>query len=182
MRRIAMSTLVLTSLTAPGQVAKASEPPPNTSRSVQPGDPLSSIAGSSNAWSVSRIETGCYLISPRRSGSSSLAIGRHATLGLGLFLVNFALAEPVGGPGEPVVIRAQDQDLTGTARRVGFRSLFVPLSDASVELSLQELQDAGRLWVMLKHTWVAHDGQGIAAALADYRRTCVADGAAPGQK
>jgi hypothetical protein len=46
-------------------------------------DPMSSLAGSQDAWSVSNTDAGCYLMSPRRTDSSRLAIGRHPKLGAG---------------------------------------------------------------------------------------------------
>lgn len=175
-RRGAMLPLLLACLTLPGGIAIASVPPPAASPASQPADPLSMLPGNSNAWSVSRIETGCYLISPRRSGSSSLAIGRNTKLGLGLFLVNLPLAVPVGGAKEPVVIRTEDTKVIGAGQVVGRGTLFVPLDDAKADLSLQELRDTGTLWVMLRHTWIAHDGHGIVAALAEYARTCTTSG------
>ncbi len=164
----------------PSETAIGYEPPPVTGSTVQPPDPMSMIPGSNNAWSVSRIATGCYLISPRRTGSSSLAIGRNIKLGLGLFLVNLPLAAPIGGPRETVVVRAEDTKVIGAGQIVGRGTLFVPLTDSDTALSLQELRDTGTLWVMLRHTWIAHDGQGILPALADYGRTCTADNARSG--
>jgi hypothetical protein len=135
-------------------------------------DPMSELAGTPESWSVSRTDAGCYLLSPHRTGSSSLAIGRHPKLGLGLFVVSFALAVPNTNNGEPVVILTEGHDLNRVGRIVGTRLLFVPLDNADVESSLQGLKDNGTLWLLLRHTWITHGGQGVAKAVAKYGQDC----------
>src|SRR5260370_571343 len=97
--------------------------PPGATRSTLPIDKLSLIEGSSDEWSVSRSDAGCYLMSPRRKSTSRLAIGRHPTLGMGLFAASFALALAGEGALEPVVIRADGREgsapLAGVMREFG---------------------------------------------------------------
>ena len=75
---------VIAGLLALPAAAHAAEAPaePRQPRSTAPMDPVSSIEGSADAWSVSQGEAGCYVISPYRKNSSRLAIGRHPSLGL----------------------------------------------------------------------------------------------------
>jgi hypothetical protein len=133
------------------------------------------IENSSDAWSVSRTEAGCYLISPRRNGASRLAIGRKPAFGTGLFVVNFALALPTGNVGEPVVVQAGGHELNKTGRAIGPELMFVPLDRAELELCLRELKDTGTLWLMVKRAWIAHGGQSVLAAVGQYSEACAAD-------
>jgi hypothetical protein len=180
-RHAAASALTLALLAAPGLTlaAGANEAVTQATASAEHNtatlmDPMSELAGSPNSWSVSRTDAGCYLLSPRRARSSSLAIGRHPTLGLGLFVVNFALAVPKENDGEPVVILTEGHDLNGIGRVVGTRLLFIPLNNANVERSLQGIKDDGTLWLMLRHSWIAHSGQGVLEAVVKYGQDCSA--------
>jgi len=144
-------------------------------------DPMSVLATTPDVWSVSRTDAGCYLISPRRTDSSSVAIGRHPTLGVGLFIVNFALSVPNANAGEPVVIQAEGGDLDRVGRIVGVRLLFVPLDSADVARSLRALKDDGLLGLVVRQTWIAHGGEKVAQAVARYSEDCAVAGA-PGSK
>jgi hypothetical protein len=178
-RNAAASALTLTWLGTAGLTGEAGAneavPPAVTSaehNSATRMDPMSELAGTPKSWSVSRTDAGCYLLSPRRTGSSSLAIGRHPKWGLGLFVVNFALSVPKENNGEPVVILTEGHGLDGMGRVVGTQLLFIPLDNAKLERGLQTLKDDGTLWLMLRHTWIAHGGQGVAEAVLKYRQDC----------
>jgi hypothetical protein len=129
---------------------------------------MSSLAGSQDAWSVSNTDAGCYLMSPRRTDSSRLAIGRHPKLGAGLFIVNFRLSVPRANAGEPVTIQAAGGDLNRLGRIVGTQLLFVPLDASDISASLLVLKQAGTLGLLIKRTWIAHGGQKAAEAIALY--------------
>ena len=146
--------------------------PPGATRSTLPIDKLSLIEGSSDEWSVSRSDAGCYLMSPRRKSTSRLAIGRHPTLGMGLFAVSFALALAGEGAVEPVVIRAGGQDLARPGRTVGANLLLVKLDATDIEACLAELREHGVLWLGMRNAWLAHGGRGVDAAVAQYGREC----------
>ena len=153
---------------------------PKPSASGKPLDPMALIEGSAEAWSVSQTEAGCYLMSPYRVEASRLAVGRHPTLGLGLFAVSLRLAVPVGGD-EPVAIQAADgQEIRRAGRMSGANVLFVPLDPAEADASLQALQDSGTLWLSVRRTWIAHGGHRVQDAVAHYVRTCAGTGRAPG--
>jgi hypothetical protein len=137
-------------------------------------DPLSLIATTPGVWSASRTDAGCYLISPRRADSSSLAIGRHPRLGTGLFVVNFALSVASANTGETVVIQAAGGDLGKSARVAGIGLLFAPLDPAEIERSLRALKDNRLLGLVIRHTWLAHGGGNIAEAIAKYETMCAA--------
>ena len=166
--------LMLKGATAP---AGAHEPPAaadtaGRSHAGPPAHPMSLIEGSRDAWSVSRTETGCFLLSASRVKASRLAIGRSPTLGLGLFAVDFALA--VHGPDatEPVDIKLDDGDLHRAGRMAGASLLLVPLSQQDVDGSLRTLATDGTLWLGVRSTWLAHGGQNVKAAVADYAKQC----------
>ena len=84
-----------------------------------PTHPMSLIEGSRDAWTVSRTETGCFLLSASRAKASRLAIGRSSALELGLFAVDFALA--VHGPNavEPVDIKLDEGEMHRAGRMAG---------------------------------------------------------------
>jgi hypothetical protein len=170
-----LAWLAATALTHAAGAAEAAPPavaPSDEHNSVILMDPVSELKGSPGSWSVSRTGAGCYLLSPRRTGSSSLAIGRHPKLGLGLFVVSFALSVPKANDGEPVVMLTEGRALNTAGRIVGVQLLFVPLDTADVESSLRELKDNSTLWLRVKHTWIAHGGQGVTAAVAQYGQNC----------
>lgn len=137
-----------------------------------PAHPMSLIEGSRGAWTVSRTETGCFLLSANRAKASRLAIGRSPTLGLGLFAVDFALA--VHGPDAPeqVDIKLDDGDLHRVGRMAGPSLLLVPLNQQDVDGSLRTLATDGTLWLGIRSTWLAHGGQNVKAAIADYTKQC----------
>lgn len=141
---------------------------------VSLNDPLSFLDGAPDAWTVSRTDAGCFLLSPRRPNTSNLAIGRHAKSGLGLFLANFGLAVPKGAEGEPVTIRAQGGDLAKAGQVTGIQLLFIPLEAAEVETGLRELTENGALWLMIRRVWIGHAGSKVAQAVAEYRQDCAA--------
>jgi hypothetical protein len=146
--------------------------PPGATRSILPLDRLSQIEGSNDEWSVSRSDAGCYLMSPRRKSTSRLAIGRHPTLGVGLFAVSFALALAGEGAVEPVVIRASGRELARPGRTVAPNLLLVKLDATEVEACLAELREQGVLWLGIRNAWLAHGGRGVDAAVAQYGREC----------
>jgi hypothetical protein len=149
-------------------------PADDAAQSTQPVDKLSMIPTSNDAWGVSDTDAGCYLLSPRQKGGSSLAIGWRADQTFGLFLVSLGMAVPTANTGEPVLIQADGRQISGSARMIGFRLFFIPLDAAATGSVLQELRDSGMLWLKVQHTWIAHGGRGLAAALASYSQTCSA--------
>ncbi len=168
---------ILLTLTATMVPACAHEPaaaPETTGKSHAgpPVHPVSLIEGSRDAWSVSRTETGCFLLSATRVKASWLAMGRSPTLGLGLFAVDFALA--VHGPDatEPVDIKLDDGDLHRAGRMAGVSLLLVPLSQQDIDASLRTLATDGTLWLGIRGAWLAHGGQNVKAAVADYAKQC----------
>jgi hypothetical protein len=181
-RRAGVTMLLLAGLAAPaaaGAVPPA-DPAPPTDAAVHPSDPLSLIPANSNTWSVSNTGAGCYLLSPRQRTGSSLAIGWRPKHEPGLFLISFALAMPATDAGEPVVVQAGGHQFEGSGRNIAFKLFFVPIDDAEMKSVLRELGDTGTLWLEVRHTWIAHGGQGLAAALASYRQACVAGGGTKG--
>ena len=167
-------------LAAPASASDAAHGPapsgPKAPGSSKPLDPMALIEGSADAWSVSRTEAGCYLMSPYRVEASRLAIGRHPTLGLGLFAVSLRLSVPLGGD-EPVAIQAVDgQELRKAGRMTGANVLFVPLDQAEAGASLRALQESGTLWLSVRRTWIAHAGHLVQDAVAHYARACAASG------
>ena len=134
----------------------------------KPADPLTLLDGNGAAWSASRTEAGCYLISPFRKNASRLAIGRHPTLGLGLFAVSLPLASEPGAV-ESVILHADDRDINASGRVVLANLVFVALDAAAVEAELAELGRAGTLWLQIRATWIMHDGDAVREAIAAYR-------------
>jgi hypothetical protein len=173
-RRLAVSILVLGCLAVPAlaQDAATADQATDPDSSGLPADPLLVVAGNTDTWTVSRTQAGCYLLSPRRRSSASLAIGWRSKQLLGLFMVSFALAVPEGNPGERVIIEADGHQLNGSGKMLGARVFFVPLNRNQLEWSLQQLHDAGTLWLKVRHTWISYGGQGLVAALAKYGTLC----------
>ena len=145
-------------------------------------DPLSLLSGTPDIWSVSRTDAGCYLLSPRRLNSSSMAIGQHPKFGRGVFLVSFGLAVQQSSTGEAVVVRTQGHELAKSGRLVGSRLLFVSLDDTEIDSILHELGTSGALWLMIHRTWISHGGAGIAAAIAKYPTECAEAHPSPAAK
>jgi hypothetical protein len=166
--------LLLTGLAAPAQAAAVSDRAMRTGGTVLPTDPLSLIPASTDTWSVSHTDAGCYLLSPRQRNNTSLAIGWRSNQESGLFIVNFALAVPAANAGERVLIQAGRDELNGSGRMIGFGLFFVPLKHTEMQGVLRELEKTGTLWLKVRETWIAHGGQGLPAALATYSRTCAA--------
>ncbi len=171
-------------IAAPASASDAAHgPAPSGSKtptSSKPLDPVALIEGSADAWSVSRTEAGCYLMSPYRAEASRLAIGRHPTLGLGLLAVSLRLAVPEGA-NEPVAIQVADgQEIRKAGRLTGANVLFVPLDQADVDASLRALQESGALWLSVRRTWIAHGGHAVPDAIAHYVRACVGADGTPG--
>ena len=135
-------------------------------------DPISLLTGSADAWSVSNGEYGCYLLSAYRDRSSRLAIGRHPSFGLGLFAVGFGLATNGINAEEAIGIQTGPDSMVKPGRMVAAKVLFVPLTPAEVDASLQELGRAGTLWISVRTGAIAHGGMQIQPAIAEYRRTC----------
>jgi hypothetical protein len=173
-RRAAVTILLLTGLTPPTEAAAVSDPAPLTNTAVRPTDPLSLIPASHDSWTVSNTGAGCYLLSPQQKNNSSLAIGWRRKDQPGLFLISFALAVPVTNLGEPVLIQAGGHQFEGAGRNIGFRLFFVPIDDTEMSSVLKELGETGTLWLEVRHTWIAHGGRGLLAALASYRTACAA--------
>lgn len=180
LRPIATLLLALVGAAGPAQAETAATAPdatpqaaPGASRSGTLADPLSLIEGSTAAWSASRTDAGCYLISPYRKDTSRLALGRHPTLGLGLFAVSFPLATRIDAI-EPMMIHVNGQDINAQGRVIVANLVFVALSAPAIEAELAELQDTGALWMELRQTWIMHDGQGSRDAVAAYRSACAA--------
>lgn len=162
-QRIAASLLLAACLVAP---VEASSGP-----AVSP-DPIFSIEGSPDAWSVSQSEVGCFLMSPFRRGTSRLAIGSHLKFGFGLYAVGFAMALPVNDPTAAVLVRAGGQDVSKIGRMVANELFFIPLSQAEAVVNLRELREVGVLWLFIRETWLAHSGQAAAAAIGSYESHC----------
>lgn len=142
------------------------------SSSVIPHDPIFSIEGSLDAWSVSQDEVGCFLLSPRRKGSSRLAIGLHPTFGFGLYAVGFAMAVRITDPTAPVLIRAGGQEMKKVGRMISHELFFIPLDRAETVVGLRELRESGALWLFIRDTWIAHSGKAVAAAIDSYEKVC----------
>jgi hypothetical protein len=174
MQRAGVTMLLLTGLAAPAQAAAASDPAMRTSGTVMPTDKLSLIPASTDTWSVSHTDAGCYLLSPRRRSGTGLAIGWRSNQEFGLFIVNFALAVPAANAGERVLIQAGRDELNGSGRMIGFGLFFVPLKNTEMAEMLRQLENTGTLWLKVRDTWIAHGGQGLPAALATYSQTCAA--------
>jgi hypothetical protein len=119
-------------------------------------------------------------LSPRQRTSSSLAIGWRSKHEPGLFLISFALAVPAANVGEPVLVQAGGHQFEGSGRIIGFRLFFVPIDDVEMQSVLRELSDTGTLWLEVRHTWIAHGGRGLMAALASYSKACAAGGGTRG--
>lgn len=190
-RRAALSVMMLAGLAAPASAHDGASAPQSApaaaAHDVDPAtliDPLTGLSGNPDEWSVSTSEVGCYLMSPRRLNTSSLAIGRHPRLGTGLFILNFGLSVPRTNTGEIVTIQAAGTDLNRTGRIAGVRLFFVPLDTADIDASLLALKQTGMLGLLVRKTWIAHGGQKVAEAIAQYRQAgCSAagpDGAKPG--
>ena len=183
-RRMATAALLLalaTNTCIPLALAHEDAPAeaaPGKRRSGAPILPISLIEGSQDAWSVSRTQAGCYLLSPHRKNSSRLAVGQSPTLGLGLFAVHFALAMPGREATEPVTIRAEDAILRKNGRMVGENLLFVPLAPAELASAMRTLDSAGTLWLEIHRTSLAHGGQDVRKALAEFQEQCLAATAA----
>jgi hypothetical protein len=164
--------LLLTGLAAPTEAATVSDPAPLTDATVRPTNPLSMIPASRDSWTVSNTDAGCYLLSPQQKANSSLAIGWRRRDQPGLFLISFALAVPMGNVGEPVLIQTGGHQFEAAGQNIGFRLFFVPIDDTEMSSVLKELGDTGTLWLEVRHTWIAHGGRGLLAALASYRTAC----------
>ncbi len=160
----------LTFLVSPRGLAAA--PAAEGGRTPKPTDPIALIQGSADAWSVARGDAGCYLMSPRRARSSRLALGRHPTLGLGLFVVDFGLA--ILGPDgrEPVTVHAGQRDIGKTATMAANKLLFIPLDAGELAADLETLRATGTLWLVVRGAWLSHGGLGVAAAVDEYGRVC----------
>src|SRR4051794_5654562 len=105
LRCAVLFALVLAGLATPAPAEEQHKAAPLTTALTEKNpaklmDPMSLLENPPNVWSVSRTEAGCYLMSPRRADSSSLGIGRHPKLGLGLFVVRFGLSVPEANAGE----------------------------------------------------------------------------------
>jgi hypothetical protein len=155
--------------------ATPAEAAPGKSHSGPPILPVSLIEGSQNAWSVSRTEAGCYLLSPRRKNSSRLAVGQSPTLGLGLFAVHFALAMPGREATEPVTMWVENAALRKDGRMVGANLLFVPLAPAELASVARTLDSAGTIWLEIRGASLAHAGQDVKGALAAFQEQCLLD-------
>ena len=166
---VATNTCIPLALAHEGAPVEAA---PGKRRSGAPVLPISLIEGSQNAWSVSRTEAGCYLLSPRRKDSSRLAVGQSPTLGLGLFAIHFALAMPGREATEPVTIRAEDATLRKDGRMVGENLLFVPLAPAELASAMRMLDSIGTLWLEIRGASLAHGGQDVKGALAAFQGQC----------
>ncbi len=177
-RYAAASVLVLSGLTmaaVAGEGESNAQPPVTALRETNPAklmDSMSLLKGAPDAWSVSRTDAGCYLLSPHRKDSSRLAIGRHPKIGLGIFVINFGLSVPEANEGERVAIQAAGSEINAVGRLVGVRLLYMPLDRALVDSSLQELKDHGSLWLLIRHGWIAHSGEAVSEAVAKYGEDC----------
>lgn len=164
---------LLLALLGAAAAARAEPTTPGSHRSGKPLDPLSLIEGSAADWSASRSDAGCYLMSPYRKNTSRLAIGRHPTLGLGLFAVSFPLATKADAI-EPMMVHVNGRDIDAEGRVILANLVFVSLNAAALEAELVELGDTGTLWVEIRKTWIMHDGHGVREAIAAYRSACAA--------
>jgi hypothetical protein len=172
-RAVGLTALLLAGFAAPAP-AEVSDQAPNKPRSAPPADPLSLIPISGDTWSVSHTDAGCFLLSPRQPGGTSLAVGWRSKQQRGLFLIGLALAVPRANNGEPVLIQVAGHEIAASGRMVGIKLFFVPLGPAEMESILQELRDDGTLWLKVRHTWIAHGGLGLMPAVSIYSQTCAA--------
>lgn len=137
-------------------------------------DPMFSITGSTNAWSVSSSEAGCYLISPWRYQTSRLALGLHPKLGLGLYAVGFAMAVPSKSRSVPVIIRTEVGEVGKVGTLVSPDFFFVPLTLDELSADLTEISRSGALWVSIQDTWISHAGRSDSDTADSYRKKCAA--------
>lgn len=142
-------------------------------------DKLFFLGGSDRAWSVSNTDLGCLLLSPARTHGFRTALGRHATYGLGLFLIGFPLAVSPNSPGEPVTLAAGGRHLVGNGRVVARDVFFVTLTPDDLGVALRELLSAGILWVTVRQTAISQDGHEVKQAVEAYGRACGGPEATP---
>lgn len=139
-----------------------------------PVHPVALLDAAEGAWSVSRTETGCFLLSATRKKASRLALGRDAAGAFGLYAIDLALTTPGRDTLEPVELRLGDTDLPFTGQVIGNRLLYVPLSPELLDRSLRTLADTGVLWLGLRGSWLSHGGQNLPAMVAEYGKQCAA--------
>ena len=178
----AATALMLACLVAPvsANETTAQIAEPSGRAAAAPPDPLALIRGSPTAWSISRTDVGCYLLSPQRQGGSHLAIGWRSTLGLGLFAVGLPIATQGRGGNVPVVLQVADQPIAKVGRMIAVNILFVPLDGNELEAGLVQLQETGTIGYSVRDTWIGHGGQGGLVAIGEFNRTCKRDGSAQG--
>jgi hypothetical protein len=170
-RGVQRAALALLSLAGAAAVA-AAEPAPAMDRGARPVDAMALLPTSSDSWSVSDTGAGCFLLSPRQQNSIGLAVGWSTKRQPALLLTSFALA--LAGPNatEKVRVQAGDGTFETAGRMVGSRQFFVPVDTNEMKSVLRELGDTGTLWLEIRHTWIAHSGRGLPAAMARYRSVC----------
>lgn len=183
MKTLARTAVLAALLLGMAGAASAAAPEPGSkpsrSRAGLPINAVSLIEGSDESWSVSETGIGCYLLSPRRKKASRIAIGRSQEFGLGLFLVNVALSLPETSSVVTVALRTDDGQLDKNARMAGAGLVFVPLSKAEIDRALRTLTTDGRIWVVIRDTWISHEGLDVTGAAAAFHKQCDDSAGAP---
>ena len=162
----AVCCLMLLALAMPARAEQAS------ARGAKPADPLALLPGSPASWSVSKSPAGCYLLSPVRDGSSHLAIGRHPTLGEGVFVVDFPLASAGPDSPEPVLVAMGGREIPKVGRMIANKLLFIRLDPAEAAIGPHELEESGALWLQVRNSWLCHAGRMVGEAVTTFRKTC----------
>jgi hypothetical protein len=152
--------------------AAAAEEAKNSKAKGPLRDPLFFLDGSADAWSVTKSNLGCFVVSPRGSGGIRIALGRHAKFGIGLLLIGMPLSMSPDSPGEPVVIAAGGRKLNGAGHIVGRDIVFIPLSADDLGVSLRELWYANTLWITITQTAMSQGGLKAKEAVEEYGRVC----------
>lgn len=147
-------------------------PQPARARPAPARDPLFGIVGSADAWSVSRDEAGCYVMSPWRRQASRMVIGIHPRFGAGLYAVGLATSVPDHDRTTPVLVRTEAGERVKVGALVAPDLLFVALAPEEFSQGLSEVGRNGSLWLSVHGTWLSHSGKAAAEAVASYRREC----------
>lgn len=149
-----------------------SKPETAGGKSEKSSDPILAIGGSASSWSVSRTDAGCYAMSPVNKTSSRIAIGRHPTLGAGMFVIDLGLAVSRADNSEPVVFLVAGERHQKTGRMVANRLLFIPLTPPDIEAEFEELKENGVIWLEIRQAFLGHGGREARETVAAYGETC----------
>ncbi len=171
-RSAVTAAVILGGLARSAQAAEPPAPPPSGSRARPPADPILAIEGSATSWFVSKSGAGCYAMSPNSKADSRIAIGRHPTLGSGIFVIDLGLAVSRSDNHETVEVMVDGAPRAKDGQVVVAKLLFVPLAPAELDSQLRELQATGVIWLQVRGAWLGHAGHRLAEAVAVYGKDC----------